>query len=168
MAADWSGLSGERLIESAKAKLWEPARAARAAQLWHEPTPVDTIVQFGRYLGVDLVTHPRLAWLVDVAFAAEPPAGWVRVEHSDGRIYYSNAVCGLAQWEHPMVSYLTGVAGELVKADGLGELERLPMRRECGPRKGGGDVSGGRGAPLTLTARLESRVGSLGLPDAVA
>ena len=80
----------------------------------------------------------------------------------------SNAVCGLAQWEHPMVSYLTGVAGELVKADGLGELERLPMRRECGPRKGGGDVSGGAGAPLTLTARLESRVGSLGLPDAVA
>ena len=43
-----------------------------------------------------------------------------------------------------------------------------PMRRECGPRKGGGDVSGGGGAPLTLTARLESRVGSLGLPDAVA
>ena len=110
----------------------------------------------------------RLAWLVDVAFAAEPPAGWVRVEHSDGRIYYSNAVCGLAQWEHPMVSYLTGVALKLVEADGLGELERLPMRRECGPRKGGGDVSGGGGAPLTLTARLESRVGSLGLPDAVA
>ena len=92
----------------------------------------------------------------------------VRAEHSDGRIYYSNAVCGLAQWEHPMVSYLTGVALKLVEADGLGELERLPMRRECGPRKGGGDVSGGRGAPLTLTARLESRVGSLGLPDAVA
>ena len=43
-----------------------------------------------------------------------------------------------------------------------------PMRRECGPRKGGGDVSGRGGAPLTLTARLESRVGSLGLPDAVA
>ena len=34
--------------------------------------------------------------------------GWLRKHsHVDERVYYWNALSGLAQWEHPQVSFLT-------------------------------------------------------------
>jgi hypothetical protein len=38
------------------------------------------------------------------------------MRHGDGSELYWHTVVGLTQWEHPEVSFLTGVAARLVEA----------------------------------------------------
>ena len=46
----------------------------------------------------------------------ELPAGWLRCETSDHKVYYWNAALSISQWEHPQHSYLSGVATRLTHA----------------------------------------------------
>ena len=61
------------------------------------------------YLGLDPVLHHEYMWLVDAALAPPLPVGWMRKSVYPQGEYYWNALCGLAQWEHPFISYVTGV-----------------------------------------------------------
>ena len=54
-------------------------------------------------------------WLADIALEPELPVGWLRCGQADGTAFYWNTVCGATQWEHPHVSFLTGVATRLVR-----------------------------------------------------
>ena len=87
--------------------------AARAVKVAHQPCPLMLLVDMGRVLGVDAARSPQLMWLADAALTPELPAGWVEHIADDGPPYYWNPVCNIAQWEHPYVSYLTGVARQL-------------------------------------------------------
>ena len=57
-------------------------------------------------------------WIVDAMLSPELPCGWLcrscpGEEHGDE--YYWNLMTGWAQWEHPQVSILTGLANDLRK-----------------------------------------------------
>ena len=129
--ACWRDVPDADVVAMAKSALWAEGvgrlaegggRLARARQLWHAPCPLDTLVLLGQYLGLEASLHPTLMWLVDCALALKLPLGWQRVElvHAQSgecaREYYCNAAFGLAQWEHPQLSFLTGVARRLRRA----------------------------------------------------
>ena len=60
--------------------------------------------------------RPELMWLVDAAMSPELPIGWLRQEPTGfANEYYYNAPSGVAQWEHPQTSFLTGVATRLLR-----------------------------------------------------
>ena len=128
-----SELSGEALLRAARQHLWAPAQARRARQLAHTPCPVDETLVLAMYLGIDPQLYPELLWLADAAMTPDMPVGWLRCcDAADGiSEYYWNATLGVAQWEHPQLSYISGVATRLVQsiARARGRAERsLPSR----------------------------------------
>jgi hypothetical protein len=126
--ACWRDVPDADVVAMAKSALWAEGggRLARARQLWHAPCPLDTLVLLGQYLGLEASLHPTLMWLVDCALALKLPLGWQRIElvhaqsgsqsGSQSGEYYCNSAFGLAQWEHPQLSFLTGVARRLRRA----------------------------------------------------
>ena len=63
-------------------------------------------------------------WLVDVMMSPEMPVGWMRRSTSEGTEFYWSAILGCAQWEHPMISTLTGVVSELQSRRSSAETHR--------------------------------------------
>ncbi|KOO33319.1 hypothetical protein Ctob_006229 [Chrysochromulina tobinii] len=61
------------------------------------------------YLGLHASSDRELMWLVDVMLSPELPVGWLRRSTVEGTEYYWSAVLGASQWEHPSVSFITGV-----------------------------------------------------------
>ena len=115
-ASCWPRLRGKELLSAAKAQLWDGARkAARVAQLSACPCPLDHLLQMAQYLGVEPTAHPQLLWLAHAALTPEMPLGWASAKSDEGDTYYFHAGWGLSQWEHPHVSFLSGVAARLVK-----------------------------------------------------
>jgi hypothetical protein len=51
------------------------------------------------------------------------------MRHGDGSEFYWHTVVGLTQWEHPEVSFLTGVAARLVEA------RRVDVERALGEQR---------------------------------
>ena len=120
-------------IEVAKAlqaELHTPCVAMRAAQLHHEPCPLEAVVLMGHYLGIDASLHPDLMWIVDCALTPQLPVGWVAVEQHSGLPYYAHSSCGLAQWEHPQTAFLTGIVKKLMSANEAGSRATSPLRKE--------------------------------------
>ena len=130
-----SELSGEALLRAARQHLWAPAQARRARHLAHTPCPVDETLVLAQYLGIDPQLYPELLWLADAAMTPDMPVGWLRCDAADGiSEYYWNATLGVAQWEHPQLSYISGVATRLVQsiARARGRAERaLPSRHRA-------------------------------------
>jgi hypothetical protein len=62
-----------------------------------------------QYLGLHASSDRELMWLVDVMLSPELPVGWLRRSTVEGTEYYWSAVLGASQWEHPSVSFITGV-----------------------------------------------------------
>ena len=108
-----------QLIAAARRDLWErSAAAARAAQLGATPCPLETVLQMALYLGIDPCTHAHLLWMAHVALTPPMPPGWVRCEgREDFEPYYVHPAAGYAQWEHPHVSFLAGLARRLVEVE---------------------------------------------------
>ena len=100
-------------LEKAKELLWEPVREMRALVLAHNPCPLDEIVMNAQLIGLNATVDYELMWIVDPMLTPELPVGWMRKTTVEGLEYYWNAIVGSAQWEHPQVSYLTGVAKHL-------------------------------------------------------
>ena len=117
-------MEDEQLMKKLRAELWEPRRATRAAQLAHEPCPLEAIVLMGHYLGIDACLQPERMWLVDCALSPELPVGWTAVPLPDGGCYYAHAACGLTQWEHPQTAFLTGIVRRLATAMAEGAAAR--------------------------------------------
>lgn len=92
--------------------MWEPIRRARALSVSHQPCPLDEIVMAAQYLGLSPTQDAKLMFLVDAMLCPELPVGWLRKSTPSGE-YFWNSLCGLAQWEHPQISFLTGVADHL-------------------------------------------------------
>jgi hypothetical protein len=99
----------ELVIADLRARLWVPRRAARALQLAHSPCPLDEVVMAAQYLGLHASSDRELMWLVDVMLSPELPVGWLRRTTVEGTEYYWSAVLGAAQWEHPSISFISGV-----------------------------------------------------------
>lgn len=117
-AADacWPGLQGDALHEAARSQLWEDSRmAARAAALANQPCPLESVLAMAMYLNIEPTTHPQLLWLAHAALTPELPAGWASATTDDGDTFYWHPACGLAQWEHPHVSFLSGVTVRLLR-----------------------------------------------------
>jgi len=111
-------LDYDAAVEEARRMLYEPRKQARAAQLAHEPCPLDEILMNAQYLGLSPVEHVDCMFLVDAMLSPELPCGWLRCASpgmSEGDEYYWSALLGWAQWEHPQVSLLTGVVSDLKK-----------------------------------------------------
>jgi hypothetical protein len=52
---------------------------------------------------------------VDPVAALHLTAGWMKCDATTLRpAYYYNTVCGVSQWEHPQLSFLTGCASRLL------------------------------------------------------
>ena len=129
--------TSERLERVTKAALWDaPRRRARGEQLAHLPCRVETLVQQGFALGLDPSQHRDLMWLADVALAPEVPVGWIpctALGAEDEATFYWSVASGLTQWEHPEVSFISGVATRLVSARqrdlsrALGEAHGPPL-----------------------------------------
>ena len=93
----------------------ETRRAARVAALANHPCPLETVLAMATYLNLEPATHPHLLWLAHAALTPEMPAGWATATTDIGETYYWHAACGLAQWEHPHISFLSGVASRLIR-----------------------------------------------------
>ena len=161
--ACWRDVPDADVVSMAKLALWAEGggRLARARQLWHAPCPLDTLVLLGQYLGLEASVHPTLMWLVDCALTLALPLGWQRVEllHAQGgecaREYYCNSAFGLAQWEHPQLSFLTGVARRLRRAvegrPAMANVMALPVEAVDEAKF---DSGGRRGPPLPPTVYI--------------
>mgnify|MGYP000973805524 CR=1 FL=1 len=132
----WAGLDSARLERAVKAQLFDSARKrARADVLAHQPCRLEVLVTQGFALGLDAATEPELMWLCDCALAPRLPLGWIAssasgsMRHGDGSEFYWHTVVGLTQWEHPEVSFLTGVAARLVEA------RRVDVERALGEQR---------------------------------
>ena len=69
-----------------------------------------------QYLGLSPVEHADLMFLIDAMLTPELPCGWLRRASpglAEGDEFFWNALLGGAQWEHPQISLLTGVANDL-------------------------------------------------------
>lgn len=69
--------------------------------------------QAALYLGLDPFVHLEYMWLVDAALAPMLPVGWMRCSTCEGEEYYWNVLSGVAQWEHPHISIISGVVEHL-------------------------------------------------------
>ena len=114
--------SSDALERAAKLSLWDTqARRARGEFLSHSPCQLEVLIQQGHALGLDAAKHPELMWLAEAALTPEMPIGWLHtsiagaVGGESGVVYYWSTVSGLAQWEHPHVSLLSGVCRRLIK-----------------------------------------------------
>ena len=59
-----------------------------------------------------------MMFLVDCMLTPELPCGWLKRDSpgmAEGSAFYWSALLGWAQWEHPQISLLTGVANDLKK-----------------------------------------------------
>jgi hypothetical protein len=135
--------SDDELDALLRAELWEPRLPSRAAQLAHEPCPLEAVVLMGHYLGIDACLHPGKMWLVDCALSPELPIGWMAVPLPDGTCYYAHAACGLAQWEHPQTAFLTGVVRRLPSAMAEGAVAR-ERKLEADRKRAEANASPGR------------------------
>ena len=101
-------------MAKAKELIWEPRKTARAIELAHQPCPLDEILMAAIYLGIDPVDHCDMMFLIDAMLTPEMPVGWLVLncagEGGQADEYYWNTLLGYAQWEHPQLSFLTGVA----------------------------------------------------------
>ena len=108
------GLSYTQSVAKAKELIWEPRKTARAIELAHQPCPLDEILMAAIYLGIDPVDHCDMMFLIDAMLTPEMPVGWLVLncagEGGQADEYYWNTLLGYAQWEHPQLSFLTGVA----------------------------------------------------------
>lgn len=82
--ACWAKTPAHRVADEIRRTLWEPRRAERAACLWHEPCPLESLLLMASYLGLDPCLQPQLMWLVDCALTPQMPPGWVRREGPTG------------------------------------------------------------------------------------
>ena len=70
-----------------------------------------------------------MMFLVDCMLTPELPCGWLKRDSpgmAEGSAFYWNSLTGGAQWEHPQISLLTGVANDLkrrMKAEAEKALE---------------------------------------------
>ena len=113
-----SHLSYSEALREARKLCFEPRKAARAIQLASNPCPLDEILIYAQYLGLAPAEHSDFMFLVDAMLAPELPCGWLARSSpgmAEGSEYYWNMMVGWAQWEHPQVSLLTGVANNLKK-----------------------------------------------------
>jgi len=108
-AQEAGGTDNSEFIRILKSRLFTPCFGARAAHLAHTPCPVVELVQEAFYLGLDPVAHHKFMWLIDAALAPIIPVGWMRRSVQADEEFFWNALCGMAQWEHPQVSIIAGV-----------------------------------------------------------
>jgi len=132
-------LSYPDAVCEARRLLYEPRKAARAVQLASAPCPMDELLINAQYLGLNAAEHAELMFLVDAMLTPELPCGWLRRAApgmAAGDEFYWHALLGWAQWEHPQVSLLSGVAAALKQR--LKDHTASLQRDEANP--GGGAV----------------------------
>ena len=153
-----AGLGYRDAVDWVRTHLWLPRRPVRAMHLAHDPCPIDEILVSAQYLGLAPADHWEFMFLVDAMLEPELPAGWL-VHSERGEEYYWNSVLGVAQWEHPQVSLLTGVAKHLKtlckqEKNAATAAAHMSDAQEGNARtKGGVWLGGGKGkakAPLTV------------------
>ena len=111
-------------------------------------------------------------WLVDAAMSPELPVGWIRQEPTGfAGEYYYNAPSGVAQWEHPQTSFLTGVAMRLLRwREGNQHDEKRIMGRHTEARKTSSTGSAlgrsdGSASPCTPSRKASSTGSAAGPPS---
>jgi len=121
-AVCWPGLSGTALLQAAEEEIWWGGGALRRAQaLAVQPCPLPVLLDMSLQLGVDPATHPNLLWLAHAALTPELPPGWIccplpsSARAGGAEAYFWQPACGLTQWEHPYISFLSGVAQRLLR-----------------------------------------------------
>ena len=104
----------KRAAEEAKRKEVEAKVAAHAVTF---TSPLDEVLEFAKYLGIDIEKHADLLWIADEALSAEEPEGWERGEAPNGETYYTHTVTQMVLWQHPLDYYFQ----ELYFAEAKGE-----------------------------------------------
>jgi hypothetical protein len=155
--------SAAELEQAVRTQLHEPRRAARAAQLSHEPCPLEALVRMGHFIGIDACLNPGLMWLVDCALTPEMPVGWSEVPLPDGRQFYVHAACGMSQWEHPQTAFLTGVVRCLNKPFDGSEAARLQRQSLRESRRGSLQQEMSRKSLIMAEARAIGRIAAAGV-----
>ena len=59
------------------------------------------VIEYARYLGMELPRDAKYLWIAEEGMAAELPAGWQEFEDAEGRPYFHNAASGETAWTHP-------------------------------------------------------------------
>jgi len=152
-AACWPGMHGAELEQTAEQEIWWPLRPARSAVLAHEPCQLSELISFGNYIGLDAALHPELMWLVNCAITPELPVGWLHRNTADGSAFYWNVVLGVAQWEHPAVSYYCGVARRLTQ----GKVPDVRETRRRGRRNSAAEAARQRDERITDALEEKAR-----------
>ena len=98
----------------------EPARAARRPRVSSFPPasrsgtdsprppsrrPRPEIVDYAKWLGMDLEAEKDLMWIAREGLKAPLPEHWKPCKTSDGEIYYFNFSSGESVWDHPCDEY---------------------------------------------------------------
>uniref|UniRef100_A0A7S3D1Z0 WW domain-containing protein n=1 Tax=Palpitomonas bilix TaxID=652834 RepID=A0A7S3D1Z0_9EUKA len=62
----------------------------------------DDVLNFAKYLGMDVERDRDLLWIAEEGLIAELPDGWGEYTDEKGRPYYYNHRTDKSQWEHPL------------------------------------------------------------------
>ena len=135
-----ANLAYKDAIAEARRLLYEPRKAARAVQLASAPETIDEHLCCAQFLGIAPVDDCDMMFLVECMLAPELPCGWLARASpgmTEGGEYYWNMMTGAAQWEHPQISLLMGVAIDLKKRmrDAPAAAEPEKANTTKGPRR---------------------------------
>ena len=65
----------------------------------------DSLLEFARYLGMDLPKDNEFLWIAQAAMAAPLPPPWLQLTAEDGQPYFVHSTTQQTQWEHPLDCY---------------------------------------------------------------
>ena len=118
-------------------------------------SPLEEVLEFARYLGIDIERHAHLLWIADEALSADEPEGWETGEAPNGETYHVHRVTEQVLWQHPLdyyfqELYLAESKGEkMEEMAGTGAILRQIKRNALR-----------RGAPPPIEVTAESDVGT--------
>lgn len=70
-------------------------------ELGHSTSVDEDVLQFAKYLGMDVDVDRDLLWIAEQAINSPLPAEWQEHEDGDGNQFFYNTVTQESSWEHP-------------------------------------------------------------------
>eukprot|EP00736_Rhodelphis_marinus_P013254 Rmarinus@m.13229 len=66
------------------------------------PFSEEKLIEYGKYLKLDLTKERELVWFADEAHDAPVPQGWSEHTDDSGNVYYHNSATNASQFDHPL------------------------------------------------------------------
>ena len=140
-------------------------------------SPLDDIISYADYIGMNLDDDSELLWIADEALQAPEPVGWEECQDPMGNSYYMNNITQMTMTQHPVDYHYQQfylqmkqqkmlaqhqaqppAAAPPTQARKGGGMMRTPRRTTNAAMDGERPVGGPRGSKFQVRVRVRVRV----------